>query len=133
MTGVTILDRDPKTRVLSFDLRDILAVLGADAERSTWTLRDVESYGAEAAVALHQASDDREVLAGGRLLELAGDVTQIVDGEFSGRFPNEDAAWIIIRAVDSSAFDVETDREDVLKRLKSRFDRVEDLAADQPR
>jgi hypothetical protein len=127
MKGVTILDRDPSSGVLSFDLKDILSVLGDDAERSTWTVRDVECLGGDAATALHHASDAREVLGGNRLADLARDVGQIIDGEFSARLPNEEAPWIMIRAVDSSAFDVETDREDVLAALKAKFDRVEDL------
>ncbi len=129
MRGVTILDRDPNSGVLSFDLRDILSVLGGDAERSTWTVRDVECLDGDAASALHEACDACEVLSGDRLVDLARDVGQIIEGEFSARLPNEEAAWITIRAVDSSAFDVETDREDILTALKAKFDRVEDLPA----
>ncbi len=99
-----------------------------DAERSTWTVRDVECLDGEAAAALHQASDAGDALAGDRLVVLARHAGQIIDGELPARLPNEEATWITIRAVDSSAFDVETDREDVLKALKAKFDRVEDLA-----
>ncbi len=120
MRGITILDR-------GFDLRDILSVLGDDVERSVWTAMGVECLGEDAAAALERASDGGEVLPGSRLRELACDDVQIVDGEFSGRLPDQEAAWIVIRAVDSSAFDVETDREDVLEALRSRFERVEDL------
>jgi hypothetical protein len=129
MRGVTILDRDPSSGVLSFDLRDILSLLGEDAERSTWMVRDVECLGGDAATALHHASDAGELLSGGRLFDIARDVEQIIDGEFWGRLPNEEADWIQIRAVDSSAFDVHTEREDVLTALKAKFDHVEDIPA----
>lgn len=127
MKGVVILDRDPRSGALGFDVRDILSLLGNDAERSTWMVRDVECLGGDAASTLHRASDAGEVLTGHRLLELARDVEQIVDGTFAGRLPNEEADWIIIRAVDSTAFDVQTDRADVLDRIKATFARVEDL------
>lgn len=129
MKGVTILDRDPSSNLLSFDLRDILSVLGDDGARSAWTVRDVECLGGDAAATLRDASDAAEILAGDLLLDLARNVGQIIDGEFSARLPNEDVPWITIRAVDSSAFDVETDREDVLTALKAKFDCVEDLPA----
>jgi len=127
MTGVTILDRDPATGALAFDLRDILLVLGDDGERSKWTVKGVECLGGDAAVALHSASEKCEVLAGSRLRALAHDVVQTVDGEFSAYLPNEDAAWITIRAVDSAAFDVETDREDILSAIRAHFDHVEEM------
>ena len=127
MTGVTILDTDPKTNVLAFDLRDILAVLGADAARSRWSVQDVECLGADAADALHEASDRHEVLDGARLADLAQRVDQVIEGQFSGRLPDDETDWIVIRAVDSSAYDVLTDRADVLAQLRARFRRVEDL------
>lgn len=127
MRGVTILDCDPRSGVLSFDLRNILSVLGEDAKRSTWTVRDVECLGGEAAAALHHASDAGELLAGGRLFDIARDVEQIIEGEFSARLPEEEVDWIRIQAVDSSAFDVRTEREDILTALKAKFSRVEDI------
>lgn len=127
MKGVTIFDRDPTSGALSFDLRDILSVLGDDAERSAWTVRDVECLDGDAAAALHRASDEGEVLAGGRLVGLACDVGRIIDGEFSAWLPGQETAWITIRAVDSSAFDVETDREEILTALRAKFDRIDDL------
>ena len=126
MKGITIRDRDPIRGGLSFDLRDILPLLGVDAERSTWRIRYVECYGGDGATSLNSASDTGEVLAGDRLMHLAREVTQVVDGTFSGRLPGQQTDWIIIRAVDSSAFDVQTDRDDILDRLKTKFTRFED-------
>ena len=130
MKGVTILDRDHTRGGLGFDLGDVVAVLGDDAERSSWTIADVECVGGAAATALHHASDTGESVSGERLIRLAADVGQIIDGEFVGCLPGESVAWIVIRAVDSSAFDVETDREDVLAALRARFASVVDLPVD---
>ena len=87
MRGVTIRDRDPANNTLSFDLRDILDLLGPDAARSEWRVRDVECVGRQAAEALHRSSDDGEVVGGTQLIQLARDVGQIIDGEFSARLP----------------------------------------------
>ena len=127
MKGVTIFDLDSRTGALSFDLRDILELLGADVVRSMWMLKEVECLGAEAADALHWASDNKKVLDGFNFLTLAQNVNQVIDGEFSGRLPNDDRDWVVIRAVDSSAYDVLTDRESILMALKEHFDCVQDI------
>jgi len=127
MKGVTIRDHNAQSGILSFDLRDILLVLGDDAERSNWTVREVECVGGESAAALHQASDRGEPLTWNNLLRLAQRVEQVIDGSFHGRLANESEDWIIIRAVDSSAFDVETDRVEVLVALRAHFNQVDDL------
>lgn len=85
----------------------------------------MECLGAEGTEALHRASDTGEILEGGRLIALAEQVDQVIDGEFTGHLAGDD--WIVIRAVDSSAFDVETDRDDVIERLRASFEHVEEL------
>ena len=127
MSGVTIVDTDPGTNVLNFDLHDILVVLGEEAVRSTWTVEGVESIGGEAARALNEASDQSALLDGPQLIRLARDVEQIIDGEFTGYLPNSRSSWISIRAVDSSAYDVVTEREDVLRSLRAKFASVQAL------
>jgi len=111
----------------NFDLVDILAAIGDDAATSLWTCRNVECSGGEAAAALHRASDCGDVLLGSALLEIARDVDQTIDGEFSGARYGEDEPWLRIRAVDGSAFDVESTRPSVLERVRARFEIVEDL------
>lgn len=133
MIGITILDTLSKETGRLFDLRDILAALGADAELSRWRIAGVDCLGREAAEALHEASDRGSCLDGSRLGVLARDVDQIIDGEFAGYLPGVGAPWIVIRAVDSSAYDVVTDRQDVLLRLTSRFSRVRDIPQSEAR
>jgi hypothetical protein len=124
MRGVTIRDQTP-TGVLAFDLRDILELLGDAAISSDWQLTDVECTG-NAAAALHQAADTGQTVSGERLLTLARDIIQVIDGEFAGRRATEHNDWIVIRAVDSSAFDVLTDEAWVFSALANRFTRIED-------
>lgn len=122
MRGLRIEDRGPDGS-LSFDLRDILALLGDDAIRSRWRLGRVECLGDEAAATFHRASETGKLVDGPRFIELAGQL-RVVAGVFLGRFPDEDDFWIIIRAVGGSAYDVLCDREAVLATLENRFDRV---------
>jgi hypothetical protein len=129
MKGIAIRDADPNRPFLSFDLTDLLDVVGADAVGSTWSVRGVECVGpsAEAVAALHKASDESEELSGERLVALAREITQVIDGEFIGRRLTESDPWIVIRAVDSSWFDVETTDEALLLKLRARFNEVSDL------
>lgn len=130
MKGIAIRDADPNRPFLSFDLTDLLDVVGADAVGSTWILRNVECVGrpsSDAVEALHRASDKSEELSGERLVALAREIIQVIDGEFIGRRSAESDPWIVITAVDSSWFDVETTDETLLLKLRARFNEVSDL------
>lgn len=129
MKGITISDIEPSTGVLAFDLHDVLRAIGDDALRSSWTVEGVECIGGEAATVLHDLSDRGQTIEGERLLALAAQLTQFVDGELAGRLPGEEREWIKIRAVDSSAYDVLTDRDDVLRTLRTLFRAVQDIDA----
>ena len=124
MKGIAI----PNQGALSFDLIDLLDAVG-DAVGSTWIVRGVECVGpsAEAAEALHSASDKSEELSGERLVALARALTQVIDGEFIGRRSTGSDPWIVIRAVDSAWFDVQTTDEALLLKLRARFTEAFDL------
>jgi hypothetical protein len=119
MTGLTILDRDER-KVLAFDLRDILPLIGKKAYCSQWKVQNVEAIGGSGAEELHRLADENLPVSGDRLAELANATTQIVDGEFYA-FLEDDRPWLIVRAVDSSAFDIETDDPHILEALRERF------------
>jgi hypothetical protein len=127
MPGVSVSDRDTSTGVLSFDLRDLLKLLNNRVLQSHWCIVDLECLGGKSADILHQASDDKRHLEGAELINLAIEVDQIIDGEFTGWLPGDTEPWVIIRAVDSSAFDVITDDTEVLLAIKRNFSEVIDL------
>jgi hypothetical protein len=54
-------------------------------------------------------------------LQLAADITQVIDGKFQGYRVNEIQPWLIITAVDSSAYDVETVEEKILSQVRQQF------------
>ncbi len=125
MLGITISDTIADG-ILAFDLIDILAVLGAEAIAAQWQISGVECFG-EAAEQLHQYSDAELALSGEELLNLAAKVTQVIEGTFAGYRLGDSSPWIIIDAVDGSAYDIQTSEEQILHQLRQKFRAVSDL------
>jgi hypothetical protein len=125
MRGISISDAT-ETGALSFDLKEILPLLGPDAARSNWRVREVEATG-DGASELHRVSDEGATLTLSQLVELAESLLQTIDGEFSAYLPEAETPWLVIRAVDSSAFDVYSNKPDVLNRIRSSFRYVSDV------
>lgn len=127
MKGITIRDIDAERGVLAFDLRDILEILGEKGLVSVWTAVGVEVASGVSAARMEALADEQETIIGNELQHLAKTVNQVIDGEFKGTLPGGTAPWIVVRAVDSSAYDVETDDEQLLSEIRSRFRVVEDI------
>lgn len=125
MRGVTIADREKGGAVLSFDLIDILRLLGPEGEGSDWEVAELECTGSPSADELQRLAEGNGRLSGRTLLQLAAG-TQVIDGVFSGYRGGDAAPWVRVRAVDSTAFDVESDDDAVLGRLKECFEVVSD-------
>jgi hypothetical protein len=112
---------------LAFDLRDVLGAIGDKGNDSVWRVSDVEASGGESALALESAADSGRNLTWTELRDLARGVVQVIDGVFIGRLPGKVEPWLIIRAVDSSAYDIESNDEDVLRRVRSAFKDVKEV------
>ena len=120
--GVTISDVDANG-FLTFDLRDILALIPGDGAGSLWEVSGAEAVGPSAEV-LHRVSDGGDTLILARLREISANVTQTINGEFRSYRPGESEPWVLIRAVDSSMFDVISDDAAFLEKVRARFERV---------
>lgn len=123
MQGITILDRNADRNTLSFDLIDIIRAIGPSADDSMWTVQNVECYG-KSAERMHSVADAGREITGIELRNLATQIDQVVDGEFRARKSNEDSEWLIIRAVDSSGYDVYSSDTKTLKGVQGHFTRV---------
>jgi len=132
MRGVTITDNKDDGRLLSFDLSDILRLLGPAAADGEWEISGVECVGGAAAEELHRLAEAKARVAGQTLLTLAAGVTQVIDSVFTGFRAGEDHPWVIILAVDSSAFDVQSDDENILASVKQRFRDLTEFSAAGP-
>ncbi|MGH2415075.1 MAG: hypothetical protein ACRDEA_15565, partial [Microcystaceae cyanobacterium] len=111
---------------LAVDLIDILHQINSLVEESEWEISEVECLGKDADK-LHQLSDTNERVSGHILLPVAANLAQVIDGVFAGYRKGESQPWIIIEAVDSSAYDVYTSDEVVLAQLRQAFKQVIDL------
>jgi hypothetical protein len=127
MRGVTITDSTKDGRFLAVDLIDILRLLGPSAENAEWRMGALEAAGGAAADELHQLADTGVRVPGRTLLQLATEGTQVIDGVFTGYRTGDNDPWVIIRAIDSSAFDVQTEDTEVLARMRERFRNVAEL------
>ena len=126
MIGVTIQDVDDRN-VLAVDLKDILDIAGVRALRSRWLLSEVQAGGTEAAEELQRLSDTGKFIEGDRILDLSKQVWQVIDGKFQGFDYGSANPWIIVIAVDSTAYDVVTEERNLIDTLKARFEKVHDL------
>jgi hypothetical protein len=132
MRGITITDSSPDGGMLAVDLIDLLRLLGTTALDTEWEISGGESVGGAAAEELQRLVDAGTRVPGPTLLALAGAVGQVIDGRFAGYRDGEQRPWIIIRAVDSTAYDVQSDDESVLARMKQRFQSVAEFDSTEP-
>lgn len=119
MFGITISEFDDRG-VLAVDLRHILEALGEKAVKCRWRVEGVEAIGHKA-TELQELSDRRATLTGDALVRLANEVSQVVDGTFSAFENDADTPWLVVSAVDSSAYDVTSPDLLQLHELLRRF------------
>lgn len=126
MRGITISDRQPNNNILAVNLAEILQLLGPQLALTKWEISDIECLGTDSE-RLHQLADTQTRVSGETLLQIATNIIQVIDGTFAGYLKNESKPSIILRAIDSSAYDVESSDDAILTRLRQRFQNVEDL------
>jgi len=126
MRGITIRDADERD-ILTVGLKDILEIVGERAFRSRWVLSGVDATGDQAAEELHRLCDGHIPVDGQRLAKLVGSVWEVINGRFEAYDEVEDSPWLVICAVDSTAYDVVTQDETALERVRSSYSEVTDL------
>ena len=114
---------------LDFDLRDVLAALGQRVVTSRWrcprlryTSRDERDV-----PVLEQAGTEGRPVAGSDLAGGIGELLQVIDGEFEA-FDENEVRWAVIRAVDSSWWEVWSDDKSVLEAVRTTFRITEDIS-----
>lgn len=108
------------------DLIDILEVIGERGKKASWNISGVECIGKSSDI-LHNYSDKKEQISGEELYQVCSDNLQVIDGEFKVFEQNESSFWILVRALDGTEFDIETDDLELLKNLRSELKGVKDL------
>jgi hypothetical protein len=126
MRGVTILDKDER-EFLTFGLADLLRIAEFRAGECEWKVFDVECSELPAEHELYRAAGMHARLSGETLLRLVEDCGQIIDGRFEEYEIGHEKPWVIIRAVDSSAYDVETENDALISTIRRSFKNVIDF------
>jgi hypothetical protein len=131
---------DLRQNALALDLHDIIRVLAPRSLQAIWTISTVKSSepGHEWFEATGEMGEKLEALAqedtrvpGSKLAALAEKTRQVIWGEFVGSLASKpDEKWIIVRAVDSTFYEVTTLDETVLNAIRTSFQDVR--AADVP-
>jgi hypothetical protein len=111
---------------LEFDLAEVLTALGERVATSQWRVRGL----------WYTSRDEKDIepldrlgngasIDGADLLECLPRLLQVIDGEFAATTHDASSPWVIVRAVDSSWWEVLSDDPAVLAAIRSRFRAVE--------
>lgn len=129
MARLRIYDLDEQA--LALDLRDLLRLLAPRSLQANWAVSPVKSSLAEYAwfeatgeggERLEALTQDDGRLSGSELAALAEDTRQVIWGEFSGSLPAQPGGtWVVIGAVDSTFYAIETDDEAVLSTIGAKY------------
>ena len=131
MPKVIIRDgtRPGEGNCLSFDLAQVLASLGPRARTSSWSCHDLwfVTCDEQDVPELEQESDASQFLSGEDLLAATERLLQVIDGEFAAFDGDESVPWVILRAVDSTFWEVESTEPGVLEAVSASFKDVEEI------
>jgi hypothetical protein len=111
-------------RYLAFDLRDLLEVLGERSVAARWVccVEECIPFEDNSSIQLEEQYNNPEGMPGARLVTLAKETVQVIDGVFEAF---EGASFLVkLVAVDSSYWEV-TAEDDVLDRFRLRFRKTE--------
>lgn len=127
MPILQIHDLVPRSRA-AVDPRLVLPMLGERAIRALWQVAGVARYdealmivGDEAAERVENLARSSDLISGALLRDLFSQVAQIIWGEFTAREAGRETPWVIMRAIDSSWCEVETEDAGVLDRIRANF------------
>ena len=127
MTTSRIYDLQ-RSNVLAVDLRHVLKALGPRTAKAFWQASEVTSF-SEPLFATGKKADELELLSvstdridGAALHDLAENVTQVIWGEFRAYDELADMKpWVIVRAIDSTFYEVISSDPAVHDALKRAF------------
>jgi hypothetical protein len=126
--GVIIRDgTEPGGRgALDFDLVEVLAALGSRVYEARWRCTHIRYTSKdERDIRVLEQVASGEVVSGGNLSDGIDQLMQVIDGEFEG-LDESGQRWVLIRAVDSSWWEVWSDDVSVLDVVRTTFRNTED-------
>lgn len=125
---------DLENGLLKVNLSDLITLFYEDASSAVWLVKPVKlqdgyEYFEVTGVLkdqFEQIANSNELIGGNDLFELVQNTVQVIWGEFHA-FTEEgaDKAFVIIRAIDSTFYEIETSDEDLRGLIKSNYQNVE--------
>jgi hypothetical protein len=124
-------------RVLALDLRDLIDLLAPRSLEASWTVspvnveyptlgRSIDQFemtgpgrSGEDQLELFAASGSS--ISGLMLAEYAHATSQVIWGQFVATLPEQTDAWVVIRAIDSTFYEVTTSDDMVLAKIRSAY------------
>lgn len=108
---------------LDFDLAEVLNALGPRVARSAWTIESLSYVSRDDVEIPLLHSGEGERVPGTELLSSLPNLLQVIDGEFRA-FEAEGEPWVILRAVDSSWWEVVSEDSAALSAIHGLFRNV---------
>ena len=120
-----LIIRSQRAGGLDFDLPDVLKALGPRVSCSAWTVEGLNyvSRDEKDIPALHRGAG--ATILGTELLLSLPNLLQVIDGEFRA-FEAGNEPWVIVRAVDSSWWEVESEDAVALSGIRNGFLNVDE-------
>lgn len=121
---------DSHNMFLTVELQGLLEQLAPRSLECVWRISTVRSSktGGEWFEATGPASERLDAMAhanavidGMALSKLGREIRQVIWGEFTGMSPSSTDPWIVIRAIDSSFYEVTTQDEEVIAMIAARY------------
>jgi hypothetical protein len=136
MTTLRIYDY--RDGILALDLRDPIDLLAPRSIEASWTVSPVKLENPELGRSIDEfmmmgsgrpGEDQLELLAasggssvsGLMFAEYAHATWQVIWGQFVGTVPAQSDIWVVIRAIDSTFYEVTTSDDEVLAKIKSAY------------
>ena len=121
MHRIVIRSANESSGPRSFGLEELLTALGAPAVQSWWRCARLwyESRDNRDVAELDRAERSHTLLSGKQLLRAARRVREIIDGEFQAVREGEDRPWLVLRAFDSSWWEVVSDDWSTVAAIRS--------------
>jgi hypothetical protein len=135
MTTLRIYDYR-ENGVLALDLRDLIDLLAPRSLEANWTVSPVRliypklgpmdefmmtGLGNPGQDQLEQLAASGLSVNGANLAEAAYEAWQIIWGQFTAFLPERTDAWVVIRAIDSTFYEVTSSDEVVLSAIRSTY------------
>jgi hypothetical protein len=104
----------------SIGLAELLDVLGERVLLSQWLVSDLNYISIDDNDIEAFASSQNTIIKGSELLASLSKLLQVIDGEFKA-FDQEELPWVVLKAVDSSWWEVIAQDTEVIKAIQKNF------------